>query len=80
MKLIIDINDNEYEGIKGYPDNITSYPVTIHLYDAVRNGVSLDDLKKEIDKESVMHMDGEIYIRNINVKRILDKDRNEVNL
>lgn len=41
MKLVIDINDNEYMGIKGYPDNITSYPVTIHLYDAVRNGTPL---------------------------------------
>ena len=43
MKLIIDINDNEYIGIKEYPDNVTSYPVTIHLYDAVRNGVPLKD-------------------------------------
>lgn len=49
MKLIIDINDNEYEGIKGYPDN-TSYPVTIHLYDAVRNGTPLDDIKAEINQ------------------------------
>ena len=48
MKLLIDINDNEYEGIKKYPDNITSYPVTIHLYDAVRNGVPLDKHDEEI--------------------------------
>lgn len=41
MKLVIEINDNEYMGIKEYPDNITSYPVTIHLYDAVRNGTPL---------------------------------------
>ncbi len=41
MKLIIDINDNEYIGIKEYPDNVTSYPVTIHLYDAVKNGIPL---------------------------------------
>lgn len=48
MKLIIDINDNEYIGIKEYPGNITSYPVTIHLYDAVRNGTPLEDIKVEI--------------------------------
>ena len=53
MKLIIDINDNEYEGIKGYPDNITSYPVTIHLYDAVRNGTPLDKHDEEIIAETV---------------------------
>lgn len=32
---------NEYLGIKKYPNNITSYPITIHLYDAVRNGTPL---------------------------------------
>lgn len=53
MKLIIDINDNEYEGIKKYPDNITSYPVTIHLYDAVRNGTPLDKHDEEIIAETV---------------------------
>lgn len=41
MQIVIDINDNEYLGIKNYPDNITSYPVTIHLYEAVRNGTPL---------------------------------------
>lgn len=41
MQIVIDINDNEYLGIKNYPDNITSYPITIHLYDAVRNGIPL---------------------------------------
>ena len=41
MQIVIDINENEYLGIKKYPNNITSYPVTIHLYDAVRNGTPL---------------------------------------
>lgn len=49
------------EGGKNYPEC------------AILHGTPLDDLKKEIDKESVMHMDGEIYIRNIDVKRILGK-------
>lgn len=51
MKLIIDINDNEYIGIKEYPDNVTSYPVTIHLYDAVKNGIPLDDVLDKIRTE-----------------------------
>ena len=41
MQIVIDINENEYLSIKNYPDNITSYPVTIHLYEAVRNGTPL---------------------------------------
>lgn len=41
MQIVIEIDDNEYLGIKNYPDNITSYPVTIHLYDAVRTGTPL---------------------------------------
>lgn len=49
MKLIIDINDHEYIGIKQYPNNITSYPVTIHLYDAVRNGTPLENIRAEIE-------------------------------
>ncbi len=38
---IVEIDDNEYIGIKEYPNNITSYLVTIHLYDMVRNGTPL---------------------------------------
>ena len=41
MQIVIDINDNEYIGIKEYPNNITSYPVTIHIYDAIRKGIPL---------------------------------------
>ena len=59
MKLIIDINDNEYIGIKEHPDNVTSYPVTIHLYDAVRNSTPLDDLRNEM-----MH---DIYMMGVNM-------------
>lgn len=48
MQIVIEINDNEYMGIKEYPDNVTSYPVTIHLYDAVRDGIPLDHVFKTI--------------------------------
>ena len=41
MQIVIDINDNEYLGIKNYPDAVTSYPVTLHLYEAVRSGTPL---------------------------------------
>ena len=61
MQIVNDINDNEYLSIKNYPDNVTSYPVTIHLYKAVRNGIPLkdklgnvlittDEINAEIDK------------------------------
>ena len=41
MKLVIEINENEYIGIKSFPNGNTSYPWTLHLYDAVRNGTPL---------------------------------------
>ena len=41
MQIVININENEYLSIKEYPNNVISYPVTIHLYDAVRNGTPL---------------------------------------
>lgn len=50
VKLVIEIEHNEYTGIKNFPDGTTSYPWTLHLYDAVRNGTPLDDIKKEIFK------------------------------
>ena len=41
MKLVIEIGENEYIGIKSFPNSNTSYPWTLHLYDAVRNGTPL---------------------------------------
>lgn len=41
MKLVIDIDENEYIGIKSFPKGNTLYPLTLHLYDAVRNGTPL---------------------------------------
>ena len=64
MKLVIDINDNEYMGIKKYPNNITSYPVTIHIYDAIRNGILLpehygDLIDREAIKKRAMFVSGD---------------------
>ena len=33
----------------------------------------LEDIKAEIDEQTEIHTDGEFYIKNIDVKRILDK-------
>ena len=41
MQLVIEIDENEYIGIKSFPNGNTSYPWTLHLYDAVRNGTPL---------------------------------------
>ena len=69
MKLIIDIDETTYDLLKQiYNPEIGMLSPT---YEAVVNGIPLDDIKKEIDKKSDMHMDGEFYIRNIDVKRIL---------
>lgn len=35
----------------------------------------LADFKKEIDKKSEIHSDGEIYIKNFDVKKIIEKYR-----
>lgn len=54
-KIVIELDNNEYIRIKECPNNITSYPVTIHLYDAVRNGIPLEEefekIKKNLNEE-----------------------------
>ena len=37
----------------------------------------LNKIRAEIDKESHMHDDGEIYIKNFDVKRIIDRYRED---
>ena len=56
MKIVIDINENEYIGIKSFPNANTSYPWTLHLYDAVRNGIPLPKALGKCDR-----CGGEIY-------------------
>lgn len=38
----------------------------------------LEDFKKEIDEKSEIHSDGEFYIKNLDVKRIIDKHLSEL--
>lgn len=52
VKLVIEIEHNEYTGIKNFPDGTTSYPWTLHLYDAVRNGTPLDEYMVKAEKEN----------------------------
>ena len=59
MQIVIDINDNEYWSIKNHPDNITSYPVTIHLYEAVRNGAVIPKHYRKIIDEGAIT---EVYL------------------
>ena len=37
----------------------------------------LDKIRAEIDEQTEIHSDGEFYIKNIDVKRIIDKYRKE---
>lgn len=39
---------------------------------------TLEKVKEEIDEQTEMHADGEFYIKNIDVKRIIDKHLKEV--
>lgn len=76
MKLIIDINDNEYIGIKEYPSNVTSYPVTIHLYDAVRNGIPLDSNSERAEVQA--YFDGQAYGWEEGRKALIDDIKAEI--
>lgn len=75
MKLIIDIDDDIYNFIKEVDDE--NSVITGGLYGAVCNGTPLDDaldmIRAEIDKQSQMHLDGDLYIKNSDVKKILAK-------
>ena len=68
IKLVIEIPQEVHEHAKNTSEDRTDEYSAMR---AIANGTPLDDIKKEIDKKSDMHMDGEFYIRNIDVKRIL---------
>ena len=68
MKLIIDIDDELVETAR--------FAVRLDMADdyakSIANGIPLNKIKKQIDEQSAMHMDGELYIRNFDVKWILE--------
>ena len=45
---------------------------------AIRSLEAWEKCKLEIDKQTEIHVDGELYIKNIDVKRIIDKHLQEV--
>ena len=51
MKLIIDIDEEDYEFIKAYND-VTLSKINQDLYKSVSNGIPLEDIKAEIQKEA----------------------------
>ena len=92
MKLIIDIPEAFESHYKGdaFKDSLERLYEDAHalagnyeketalmLIDAFKNGIPLDKIRAEIDKESHMHDDGEIYIKNFDVKRIIDRYRED---
>ena len=59
MKLVIEIDENEYIGIKSFPNSNTSYPWTLHLYDAVRNGTPLPKGHGDLIDRSLLSPDSD---------------------
>lgn len=41
MKIVIDMLDKDYRFIKNSRNGVTSYPVTLRLYEAIRNGTPI---------------------------------------
>ena len=80
-EIIIKISDDDYSWLKQVSKGYTSYPCTLRLYEAVKNGILLDDIKAEIKKAPKRYP----YNDNINnclteaeVLDIIDRKVNEV--
>lgn len=65
MQIVIDIDEDYVKIIN--KNGASNYPE-----EAIKNGTPLDKIKKQIDEQSAMHMDGDFYIRNFDVKWILE--------
>ena len=64
MKLVIEISGDDYKYIKRLNAGYTDYITTLKLYNAVRNGTPLDDIRKEIESNLITHgqvIEGEYY-------------------
>ena len=61
---------------KGWKDGAEATAYHVELYEEENPTIPLsviEDIKAEIDEQTEIHTDGEFYIKNIDVKRILDK-------
>ena len=60
MKLIIEISEDVYEECQGH----IYFPDTGgELFNAVKNGTPLDDLRADLHATAEMHSDGDYYLR-----------------
>lgn len=50
-EVVIKISDDDYCWLKQVSEGYTSYPCTLRLYEAVKNGILLEDIKAEIKEE-----------------------------
>ena len=81
MQIVIDIDDDMYEYIKGLNNGFTDYRTTLALYDAVRNGISLPKGHgRLIDADKIGLTNFEIFMCGGNykdaLKMILEKINN----
>lgn len=77
MKIVIEIPRIMYGAIKQYGITFLSSQDKKTLRKSITNGTPLDDIKAKIDKQSEIHSDGEFYITNFEVHRILYADGGE---
>ena len=47
-KLIIEISDDDYNLIQSFEKECTNYPITLRLYEAVKNSSEFDDICKSL--------------------------------
>ena len=63
MKIIIEIKDNHYDWIKEHKGAI-NLKTTRHLYESVRDGITLDDFLKQ-RKEPIDESVVESYLKGV---------------
>ena len=83
MKLIIDIDEQTYNKVGRYLVGLELEDLLLNVRKALRKGkkleTELEEIKLEIDEKSNMHLDGDFYILNFDVKKILDNRIKELN-
>ena len=79
MKRIIDIDEKDYEVIKRECSNKDVVPIGwVQILNGKPLQTEYEEIKSEIDEKTKIHLDGEFYIKNFDVKRILDKHMEEL--
>ena len=68
MKLIVDVTEKNWENIVQGTWCGSEIVARGVLFDSV-----IDNIKTDIDKLSRIHADGEFYVKNFDVKRVIDR-------